>query len=91
MPNLALLDLIAPYVLRGENLGAQHAALSVVRVVSYETATGSQLTFDLVSAGVSSLDEPGDIGVAELISMSPPYPFVGGDKDREPRDGGASP
>lgn len=72
MPNLALLDLIAPYVLRGENLGAQHAALSVVRVVSYETATGSQLTFD-------------------LISMSPPYPFVGGDKDREPRDGGASP
>ena len=38
MPNLALLDLVAPYVLRGENLGAQHAALSVLRVVSYETA-----------------------------------------------------
>lgn len=243
MPNLALLDLVAPYVLRGENLGAAHAALSVVRVVSYETATddlgivvrgrcefnghasidptaggfridagvdegaaaydpgrrdpvfdiretaiefelfvpragsaivaagagavtaagftptrdvfdtwdtlpldpapsdyptsgftldllleapslrppflhpaklndqgmlmpdpsvrevaiglpklrfrlthgnavGSQLTFDIVSAGVSSLDDPGDIGVAELISMTPPYAFVGGQRDR---------
>ena len=38
MPNLALIDLITPYLLRGENLGAQHAALSVVRVVSYDTA-----------------------------------------------------
>ena len=39
MANLALLDLVSPYVLRGENLGAQHAALSVIRVVSYATAT----------------------------------------------------
>jgi hypothetical protein len=38
MPNLALIDLITPYLLRGENLGAQHAALSVVRVVTYDTA-----------------------------------------------------
>ena len=44
--------------------------------------TGSQLTFDLVSAGVSSLDDPGDIGVAELITMTPPYAFVGGATDR---------
>lgn len=40
MPNLALLDLIRPYVLRGENLGGQqHAALAAIRVVSFETAT----------------------------------------------------
>ena len=38
MPNLALLDLVLPYLLRGENLGAQHAAFSVLRVVSWETA-----------------------------------------------------
>jgi len=37
MPNLALIDPIMPYVLRGENLGPQHAALSVVRFVSYDT------------------------------------------------------
>src|SRR5665811_1773003 len=38
MPNLALLDLVLPYLLRGENLGAQHAAFSVLRVVSWDTA-----------------------------------------------------
>ena len=38
MPNLALLDLVAPYVLRGQNLGAQHAALSVLRVVAFDSA-----------------------------------------------------
>ena len=38
MANLALLDLVLPYLLRGENLGAQHAALSVLRVVRLETA-----------------------------------------------------
>ena len=43
---------------------------------------GSQLQFDLVSAGVSSLDDPGDIGVAELVSMEPPYAFIGGPNDR---------
>ena len=38
MANLALLDLVLPYVLRGENIGPTHAALSVLRVVQYETA-----------------------------------------------------
>src|SRR3954454_12545238 len=37
--NLALLDLVLPYVLRGENIGPTHAALSVLRVVQFETAT----------------------------------------------------
>lgn len=50
--------------------------------LTHGNAIGSQLTFDLVSAGVSSLDDPGDIGVAELIGMTPPYAFVGGDQDR---------
>ena len=36
--NLALLDLVLPYVLRGENIGPTHAALSALRVVQYETA-----------------------------------------------------
>lgn len=38
MANLALLDLVLPYVLRGENIGPTHAALSVLRVVQFETA-----------------------------------------------------
>ena len=38
MANLALLDLVLPYVLRGENIGPTHAALRVLRVVQYETA-----------------------------------------------------
>ena len=36
--NLALADLVVPYLLRGENLGAQHAALAAIRVVQWETA-----------------------------------------------------
>lgn len=51
--------------------------------LAHGNATGSQLTFELVSAGVADLDDPGDIGVAELVSMAPPYAFVGGAIDRE--------
>ncbi|WP_321949328.1 hypothetical protein [Paraburkholderia sp. J10-1] len=39
MANLALLDLVCPYVLRAENFGQQHAWLSMLRVVSFETAS----------------------------------------------------
>lgn len=42
----------------------------------------SLLRFQLLSAGVSGLDDPGDTGVAELISMEPPYAFVGRPGDR---------
>src|SRR5262249_12507105 len=35
------------------------------------------LTATLLSAGASGLDDPGDIAVAELIRMDPPYAFVG--------------
>jgi large repetitive protein len=38
MANLALLDLLLPYVLRGENLGSFHALASALRVTSYEQA-----------------------------------------------------
>lgn len=50
--------------------------------LAHGNASGSQLTFDLVSAGVSSLDDPGNIDVAELVSMTPPYAFIGSVKDR---------
>ncbi len=40
MANLALLDLVLPYVFRGENVGALHAAMSALRVVTFEQATG---------------------------------------------------
>jgi large repetitive protein len=38
MANLALLDLVLPYIFRGESLGPSHAALSVLRVVTYESS-----------------------------------------------------
>src|SRR3954447_8214512 len=38
MSNLALLDLVLPYIFRGENIGPTHAALSALRVVQFETA-----------------------------------------------------
>lgn len=38
------------------------------------------LTVQLLSVGASGLDDPGDLGVAELVSMEPPYAFVGSSK-----------
>lgn len=35
------------------------------------------LTATLLSAGASGLDDPGDHSVAELITMQPPYAFIG--------------
>lgn len=49
---------------------------------AHDNTANPRLAFDLVSAGVSGLDDPGDIGVAELISMKPPYAFIGGAGDR---------
>ncbi len=50
--------------------------------LSHGNLNPSQLRFELVSMGVSSLDDPGDFGVAELITMKPPYAYIGGEKDR---------
>lgn len=36
-----------------------------------------QLFAQLLSAGASGLDDPGDLAVAELIKMEPPYAFIG--------------
>jgi hypothetical protein len=35
------------------------------------------LVATLLSLGASGLDDPGDLGVAELIKMDPPYAFIG--------------
>lgn len=50
--------------------------------LTHGNATGSQLAFDLVSLGSATLDDPADFGVAELVSMEPPYAFIGGANDR---------
>ncbi len=63
----------------------QEVSLTLPRLrfrITHGNTAGTQLTVDLVSAGVSSLDDPGDIGVAELISMQPPYAFIGRQRDR---------
>jgi large repetitive protein len=46
--------------------------------VSHGDANPSQLTFELTSLGATGLDDPDDLGVAQLISMSPPYAYIGG-------------
>jgi len=38
---------------------------------------GDPLVAGLLSAGATGLDDPGDIAVAELIKMEPPYAFIG--------------
>lgn len=50
--------------------------------LAHGNAIASTLRFELVSAGVAGLDDPGDIGVAELVSMEPAYAFIGGPRDR---------
>ena len=50
--------------------------------VAHGNANPSQLVFSFVSAGVSSLDDPGSTAVSEFISMEPPYAYVGGADDR---------
>lgn len=38
---------------------------------------GDSIVAGLLSAGATGLDDPGDIAVAELIKMEPPYAFIG--------------
>ncbi|RZU39140.1 hypothetical protein [Edaphobacter modestus] len=49
--------------------------------LKFRLAQGSSntdpLNATLLSAGASGLDDPGDIAVAELIKMDPPYAFIG--------------
>ena len=46
--------------------------------LSHGDANPSLLRLELTSFGATGLDDPGDLGVAELISMSPPYAYIGG-------------
>lgn len=46
--------------------------------LSHGDTNPSLLRFELVSFGATGLDDPGDLGVAELVSMSPPYAYLGG-------------
>ena len=56
LANLALADLVAPYLLRGENLGINHAALSVIRVTRFETSADD---FGTVIRGSAEFDGSG--------------------------------
>lgn len=63
----------------------QEVSLSLPRLrfrLAHGNPAGSQLRFDIVSFGTEGLDDPGDIGEAELIAMTPPYAFIGGASDR---------
>jgi hypothetical protein len=64
----------------------REVSLSLPRLrfrLAHGNPIGSQLRFDIVSFGTEGLDDPGDIGEAELIAMTPPYAFIGGPSDRE--------
>lgn len=63
----------------------QEVAITLPRLrfrLSHGNLANDRLRFELVSAGVAGLDDPGDIGVAELVSMDPPYAFIGKRGDR---------
>ncbi|HEX6888661.1 MAG TPA: hypothetical protein VF143_11195 [Candidatus Nanopelagicales bacterium] len=63
----------------------QEVALTLPRLrfrIAHGNPNPSQLSLSLVAAGVSNLDDPGSTEVSELISMEPPYAYVGGANDR---------
>ncbi|MDQ3675642.1 MAG: hypothetical protein M3401_02380 [Actinomycetota bacterium] len=45
--------------------------------ISQGSNVGAQPQIALLSFGASGLDDPGDIGVAQMVSMDPPYAFIG--------------
>ncbi len=45
--------------------------------ISQLDGQNDRLTATLLSLGASGLDDPGDLAVAELIKMDPPYAFIG--------------
>jgi len=60
----------------------QHAQVKItLPKIKVRLTQGSQVTdplsADLLSLGASGLDDRDDIGVAELITMDPPYAFIG--------------
>src|SRR6478736_5529810 len=76
MANLSLIDLVAPYVLKGENLGTNHAALSVIRVTGFDVASDDfgicirgRAEFD----GRGLFDTSGGFKVVGKNEASPPF------------------
>lgn len=45
--------------------------------IAQGSAPGAPAVLSLMSLGSSGLDEPGDLGVANLVTMDPPYAFIG--------------
>ena len=45
--------------------------------ITQGSTVGSQPAIQLLSFGASGLDDPGDIGVAQMVTMDPPYAFIG--------------
>ncbi|HKQ04762.1 MAG TPA: hypothetical protein VJ464_06490 [Blastocatellia bacterium] len=41
------------------------------------SAVPAQMTVSILSLGATGLDDPGSFGVAELVTMDPPYAFIG--------------
>ncbi|MCM8564472.1 DUF6603 domain-containing protein [Thauera linaloolentis] len=48
--------------------------------LSQGSDTAATLNVDLLSLGATGLDDPGDIGAAEMIRMEPAYAFIGDDR-----------
>ncbi|MCB5185576.1 hypothetical protein LG201_10215 [Methylobacillus gramineus] len=45
--------------------------------LSQDSGLNAVLDASIASLGVSGIDDPGDIAAAEMISMTPPYAFIG--------------
>jgi hypothetical protein len=45
--------------------------------IRHGSAVGSQPQINILSFGATGLDDPGDPGVAQMVTMDPPYAFIG--------------
>ena len=59
---------------------ATEVALALPKIklqITQGTAIGSQPQVRVLSFGASGLDDPGDVGVAQMVTMDPPHAFIG--------------
>jgi hypothetical protein len=62
------------------DLDRQEVGLVLPKVklrISQDFGGGGVTTIRLVSFGVTALDDPGAFGVAQMVTMDPPYAFIG--------------
>jgi hypothetical protein len=45
--------------------------------IRQDVTTGHQPVLSLESVGATGIDDPGDLGVAQFVTMDPPYAFIG--------------